>query len=252
MEDLLNKFADKCNELLAITAGYEGLLGGTPLKKALEEQDRFLAIIDTFPAKTKTTEHLLSSRQAFLENRNAFLAMIHGFYVQAWLSFCDNVFERMLEKHFSGVQIYKIPPMPIQFISIEDTPDKLLKNIKYRVGEYFSNNIPAVEKHNILGKSLKTEMTLALKNNIKKHIIVRNVIQHNQGQLRERDLQLLGSNKLMYPCINGVIYGDYFNPEQIRDYRMKNYIIDDTVEIDGMVLDQVHRDFIYASKCLIG
>jgi len=251
MNDLLHIFTAKCNGFQSVANGYLSLVNGTPLEKAIEEQDNILGLIKSASQGQITFDkEWINSRQTFLENRNTFLEMIHGFYVQAWSSFLDSVFESMLEKHFSGTQIYKIQPIPIQFLSIEDTPDRLLENIKRRVSEHFSNQIALPDKTMILEKSLGLELSPDLKNNIKKHIIVRNVIQHNQGKLRERDLKTLGHNALIYPCSNGEIQGDYYNPEQTRDYRMKKYIVGNEVEIDATVLDQIHYDFVYASICM--
>lgn len=249
MNTALQIFINKCNGFQTLANGYLSLVNGTPLEKAIEEQDKsFNFFKSSFHEEIISEKELLNSRQVFLENRHTFLEMIHGFYVQAWSSFLDNIFENMLEKHFSGTQIYKIQSMPVQFISIEDTPDRLLENIKYRVSEHFSNQIALSDKIKVLEKSLEINISPELKNNIKKHIVVRNVIQHNQGELRERDLRTLGSSELIYPFSNGELQGDYYNPEQIRDYRMKKYIAGDALEIDVMTLDQVHLDFIYASK----
>jgi len=252
MEDLLHEFVNKCDELMAIGSGYSSLIGGTPLEKAINEQDKIISIFRSVPKNQFTfIEGILDSRRVFLENRNIFFETLHSFYVQTWLSFLDNVFGNILERHFAGEMIYKIKPVTIKFVSYEDTPEKLAENIKGRVKEYFSNQVAPMEKLNILEKTLNREITSKLKNNIKKHIVVRNLIQHNRGKLRERDLQTLDCSSFLYPNANGEEQGNYYNPEQIRDYGMKKYSVGSVVEVDTVVLGQIHLDLIHAAKCLL-
>ena len=141
--------------------------------------------------------------------------------------------------------------MLVTFDASQDTSSNLVDNIRHRAWEYFSNKMSADQKLAVVAGALEASISSNLKRNLRKHIMVRNMLQHNRGSLRTRDLQYLQSDQLKYPCAGGEEPGDYYNPGQIRDYYMTTYQVGDVVRIDCMVLDQVYCDFVEAARVLV-
>jgi hypothetical protein len=100
-------------------------------------------------------------------------------------------------------------------------------------------------------EALNTDIPEKLKMNIRKHVAIRNVFQHNRGILRDRDLNLFKSDNFKYPCGDGKEPGDYYTLDQIKDYHMKVYRAGDAVKIDTVVLDQVYYELVETAKKLI-
>jgi hypothetical protein len=192
-----------------------------------------------------------ASLREYLGSLNMPLELVHAYLVQSWHGFLDSLFETMLEQHFAGRAIYDLGSMPVHFKSSEDTPETVVANIQLRALEHFCMRMSSDDKMRVVEKALNAKMPEDLAHNIRKHVIVRNVLQHNRGMLRPRDLQRLNADSLKYPCVEGDEQGDYYNPGQIRDYRMRTYRVGDTVAVDAMVLDQVYYDFVAAARTLV-
>lgn len=251
MDDIRDNFVTECKKIREVSFGYvfvtENFIGD-----ADKLQTKVISSINDLDPRGK--EQITQWRSSLLEyrkKRDMPLELFHAYFVQAWYGFLDNLFERILEEHFAGFKTYRIQPIQVKFISSEDTPDTLVNNIRRRVWETFSNKIEPKEKFATIMKSLNIDIPEALQMNIRKHVAVRNVFQHNRGKLRERDLNLFEGGSLKYPCGNGVEQGDYYNPDQTKDYHMKIYRVGDTIKIDTVVLDQVYYDLVEAAKKLV-
>jgi|GEM_PF-6545697 len=256
MENLRDDFINICTELRSIASGYMSVASDSSIQYAHGEQEKTREIFEATEQGTNQAVQELfagwrSNIQAYSDNRDMPLEIFHAYFVQAWYSFLDNIFELILEQHFAGSKSYEIEPISVKFRSSEDTPANLADNIRQRVWESFSNRMSPDEKLKVIAKALNVSFPQALKRSIRKHVLVRNVFQHNRGRLRVRDLRYLQSEELKYPCTEGEEQGDYYNPDQIRDYRLKFYRVDDVVRIDAMVLDQIYYDLVEAAKQLV-
>lgn len=189
--------------------------------------------------------------EEYLQNLAMPLELFHAYSVQAWHGFLDNVFETMLEEHFSSRAVYEIRSIPVHFSSSQDTPERLADNVRMRALEHFSIRMSSDEKLSVIAKAFNTDLPEDLRQSIRKHVVVRNVFQHSRGTLRPRDLVQLQGDNLKYPCVEGDEQGDYYNPGQLRDYPMRIYRVGDTVAVDAMVLDQVYYDFVVAARTLV-
>ena len=251
MEDIRDDFIIECQKIREVSFGYM-FVAENFVSEANNLQEQ---IISAFKNPSEGFKEQItqwrSSLMGYKENRNMPLELFVTYFVQAWHGFLDNLFERMLDEHFAGLKTYKFRTMQIEFISFEDTPNKLANNIKKRVWENFSNKIQSKDKLLIVTKALDVEFPEMLNINIRKHVTVRNLFQHNRGKLRERDLMFLPTDGFKYPYGDGEEQGDYYNPSQIRDYHMKVYKVGDTIKIDAVVLDQIYYDFVEAAKSLI-
>ena len=253
-DDIRDGFVDTCDKLRSTAHGYQYVADNIVLD-AVDRQEGERAEIESAIAGfeefwEKQFSGWRSSMEDYLENLNMPLELFHAYLVQAWYGFLDNVFERMLEEHFAGRAVYEMASIPVQFKPSDDTPNSLADNILTRAAEHFANRTTPDEKLRLLVKARKVDLPDKLTLSIRKHVVVRNVCQHNRGTLRPRDLVRLPGDDFMYPCIEGAEQGDYYNPGQTRDYRMRVYGVGDTVTIDGMVLDQVYYDCIEAARLL--
>lgn len=251
MENIRDNFVNECNKIRDVSLGY-AFVTENFIRDAGDLQEKVISAIKTLSdGWIEQIAQWRSSLHGYQENRIMPFELFHAYFVQAWYGFLDNLFERMLVEHFTGSKIYEIRAIQVQFVSSEDTPDALVNNIKRRVWENFSNKFPPDEKLRIIMKALNANITKELKTNIGKHVVIRNVFQHNRGRLRDRDLITLKSDCLKYPCGDGEEQGDYYNPNQIQDYHMKVYRVGDAIKIDTVVLDQVYYDLVEAAKELI-
>ncbi len=251
MEDIRDTFVDECQKIREVSFGYMWVMDNF-IDEAGKLQEKIISGFKN-PNEAWKEEIALwrSSLKRYREKPNMPLELFHAYYIQAWLGFLDNLFERMLDEHFAGLKSYKIKTMQIEFISSEDTPSTLVDNVKKRVWENFSNKIQSKDKLSIITKALNADIPEVLKANIHEHVVVRNLLQHNKGKLRERDLIFLNSSNLKYPCGDGEEQGDYYNPDQVKDYHMKVYQVGDIIKIDSVVLDQVYYDLVEAAKKLV-
>jgi hypothetical protein len=251
MENIRDEFLKECQKIREVSFGYI-FVAENFISDADNLQEKIISAIKKPSEGFK--EQIIqwrSSLSGYRENRNMPLEIFHAYFIQAWHGFLDNLFERMLDEHFAGLKSYKIKAMQIEFISTEDAPNALADNVKKRVWENFSNKIQSKDKISIITKALNVDIPEALKTNLLEHIVVRNLFQHSKGKLRERDLLFLNTKNLKYPCGDGEEQGDYYNPDQIKDYHMKVYQAGDTIKIDTVVLDQVYYDLVEAAKRLI-
>lgn len=251
MEDIRDKFLNECQKIREQSIGYMFVTDNFTDEAGNQQEEIISAIKKPNEAWKEQIALWRSSLQGFRENRDMPLELFHAYFVQAWYGFLDNLFERMLEEHFAGLKTYNIKAIQIEFISLEDTPHSLANNIKRRAWEYFSNKLKPEEKLSTIMKALDATVPEQVKSNIRKHVAVRNVFQHNRGTLRERDLKLFQSDHFKYPCGEAEYFGDTSDPNQPADYHLKTYRVGDTIRIDNVVLNQIYDDLVEAAKNLV-
>lgn len=164
--------------------------------------------------------------------------IVHGYLIQIWYEFLRKIFEKILEEHFSGQRYYpNAPNIKIGLNFAEDDDSNIISNIQKKASKSF-DFIDNDEKMGKIAKSLKTKINQGLQDRIIKHIIVRNVIQHNRGVLRDEDLQKLG-------CQGG-------NISLIDDQnKPKQYKQGDRVVISYWEVEALKNDLYEASNQLI-
>jgi hypothetical protein len=122
MEDIRENFLSECKRIREVSFGYV-FVAENFISDANNLQEKIISTIKKPSAgfKEQITQWR-SSLQGYRENRNMPLELFHAYFVQAWYGFLDNLFEQILEEHFSGLKTYKIRAVQVEFISSEDTP----------------------------------------------------------------------------------------------------------------------------------
>ncbi|MFB2877487.1 hypothetical protein [Floridanema aerugineum] len=118
--------------------------------------------------------------------------MIHARLIQRWYEFLSQVFEKILDDHFSGISNYnKRVSIEIDLKFLTDTKENLVTNLKERSVESF-RFLKAKEQVKKIETLLDHKIPGELGQSINKHITVRNIFQHNKGVVRDDDLNFLG------------------------------------------------------------
>jgi hypothetical protein len=140
----------------------------------------------------------------YIDNQLSFKQVIEGYsnynsiivelvflrIVQHWYDFLNKIIELVVKEHISGVKIYKDIPITNvafdlnNFCSTEDLPE-LIK-------DSFDKNIKNIDKTKKITKCLGVTLDNDSQQCIKKAIIVRNLLEHNKGIVRQKDLNDLG------------------------------------------------------------
>jgi hypothetical protein len=162
--------------------------------------------------------------------------LVHAQMVQKWYDFLNQLFEKVVKDHFSGVKSYpKVPQLKVTIDFSIDNSTTLIQNIPERAREWF-DFIKAEEKINKIEKILGIQIDQQLKSSIKKHIIVRNILEHNNGVIRDRDVKDLGSQ-----VIN--LFDDSATD--------KDFKVGDRVKITFYELLRIRHDFHKAASIMI-
>ena len=119
--------------------------------------------------------------------------LVHAQMVEKWYDFLNQLFEKIVIDHFSGVKSYpKVPELKVTIDFSIDNSTTLIENIPERAREWF-DFIKADKKIGKIEKLLGIRIDQQLKSDIKKHIVVRNLLEHNKGVIRCRDVNELGN-----------------------------------------------------------
>ncbi|MBE9249425.1 hypothetical protein IQ226_09645 [Dolichospermum sp. LEGE 00240] len=129
----------------------------------------------------------------YVNHKGAIAELIYGRMLQRWYNFLNQIIEQIVKYHFANVKsypnIYNINKIKIDF-SQDDLSEKLPDFIN-RFDKI--NNIDKIE---VVEQCLKQNIDEELKQEIKKAIITRNLLEHNQGIIRKKDIEGLGSNSI--------------------------------------------------------
>ncbi|MCT7979760.1 hypothetical protein [Laspinema olomoucense] len=135
------------------------------------------------------TKDLLTELQS---NPGIVQEIVHGYLIQVWYEFLGQIFQAILHEHFCGPNDYsKLPKINVQLDLAISNSSNIVSNIEEKAANWFEHE-KNHEKINKIEKYLEISIDENLKQRIKKYIIVRNVIQHNRGVLRDQDLETLG------------------------------------------------------------
>lgn len=132
--------------------------------------------------------------------------LVHAKIIQRWYKFLEDLFQNILNSHFSGQKLYAENRGSNLIINTSinlsvDTKENLIQNIQERAFNNFCF-LKAEDKLARVEKFLDKKVDETIKKNIKKHIAVRNTWQHNNGIVRSIDLSLLGLQNSGITMIN--------------------------------------------------
>jgi hypothetical protein len=176
--------------------------------------------------------------EIYNHHQGAIEELVHAKIIQRWHEFLRQLFEYVLNAHFSNQKDYKINKT-VKFdtyINLSlDTGENILQNIQERILEKF-DFMNADTKLKKIEEILKKPVNPELKEKIKKHIIVRNCWQHNNGIVRQYDLKQIGDNKI-------ILTNNEEQPSEIKK--------DEELIITYYELIHVGKDFREVSNILI-
>ena len=143
------------------------------------------------------TAPLRETLRTYRANPDAIERLIHGSLIQRWNDFLDSAFKCLLQEHFSGQRLCSgVKDLRVTLNLSEDTSDNVLAHVIERAVESFSFK-SHMDRLALCERSLGVRVQADTKAVLTKHVIVRNIVQHSGGQVRELDLRRLGVNYLV-------------------------------------------------------
>ncbi len=166
-------------------------------------------------------------------NKGAIAELIYGRIVQQWYDLLNKIIEQIVKEHLAGIKSY--PKIPTVKVELDFNIENFLEEVPKLARENFDFT-KAVEKTKVIETSLEQNLDEELKQQIKKTIIVRNLLEHNQGIVRDKDRKQTGTNSIKL----------IDNSCQEKDFQT-----DEKVEITIYKLFRIKQVFDRAAKKLI-
>jgi len=129
----------------------------------------------------------------YFSHKGAITELVYGRIVQQWYDFLNQIIEQVVKDHITGVKIY--PKIPKVEVKLDFSTENILEEVPRLIKESFDFK-KNYEKTKLLEDCLEQKIDENLKKEIKKAIIVRNILEHNQGFIRNKDLKDTGSNSI--------------------------------------------------------
>lgn len=169
----------------------------------------------------------------YKDHKGVIAELIYERIIQRWYDFLNQIIEQIVKYHITGIKSYiNIPKVEIK---VDFTQDNLLQQLPSLIKERFEFK-KNIEKTGLIEKCLEQNIDNELKQQIKKAIITRNLLEHSQGIIREQDTKELGSNNIK-------LIG--------ADCKEKDFKVGDRVEITIYGLFKLKQVFYHTSKILI-
>ena len=174
----------------------------------------------------------------YFNHKGALPELVHAQLIQKWYGFLNQLVEQMVYDHVSGVRLYpkiRNKKVELNLEVVERNNLVQIQEISRRFREAFDFE-KGYEKLAQVANWLNIEVDKDLKDSIKKHIIVRNLLQHNHGCIRDSNLKELGkaSIQLIDESIN-----------------IKEFKVEERVKISIYELFRVWEDFHKVADTLI-
>ncbi|ACK69881.1 hypothetical protein PCC7424_1438 [Gloeothece citriformis PCC 7424] len=234
----LDNWFKTANAYITITKGvrYEA----DDKEKEADLKVKFLSIKESGDGSSSAVTEGINIKQALeivSKDKDAIEKLFFSRAIQIWYDFLNRILESLVDSHLSGKKSYpklnKIKQVNIDFKQIN--PDNFREQIILAIKDSFDFS-KGLEKLQPLEKALEIKIPQNEKYQIKKFIIVRNLIEHNQGQIRETDLNEMG--------VNIIKLYDQWGKEQ-------EYKLNDKVEIGLDELRKVKEVFEKVANILI-
>lgn len=145
----------------------------------------------SFSPTHKQTQNILQN------NRNILFELYLTEIVQHWFDFLSEIYERALSSNLSGNSGYTLEKIRISTVDFSSLTALKNSAIKSAVDDF--DFLRAAEKTKIIKKILnitfsqQEEKDIAV---IKTNIQVRNILQHNGGIVKQKDIDELGTNHI--------------------------------------------------------
>jgi hypothetical protein len=120
------------------------------------------------------------------------LILIQAAIVQEWQIYLDSIFEASLEHLLKSEQQSRLP---FQLLDLRDIDPKSKSSLRKSVARAAREGFAFQrydEKVKVIRKLFDAELEEDRLHELKKHVEIRNLFQHNRGTVRETDLQRIG------------------------------------------------------------
>lgn len=171
--------------------------------------------------------------ETYHRHKGAITELVYERIIQEYYHFLNQIIEQIVKEHITGIKLY--PNIPKLQISVNFSNQDILAEIPTLIRESFDfvKNVDKISKiEKCLGKKLDDDW----KKEIKKAIIVRNLLEHNQGIIRDRDIKDFGNSSIQLLDNSGI---------------KKDFQEGDKVEITIYELFKLKQVFQHTSKGLI-
>lgn len=148
--------------------------GGPPTASSTSVDIRISDVLDNYQRRSSSTEEL-----------------VHTQMVQQWYDFLEDIYSYLLRDHV----IHGIPHPKLGIVTtkldLRKPGDWIERAVAGAVREFSFTD--AASKFRTVARALEVEVPQELFAAVKKHVQVRNILQHNDGVLRRSDLRSLGA-----------------------------------------------------------
>jgi hypothetical protein len=144
------------------------------------------ATVSTTPRPVRLLLEVFSQRDTVANE------LIHAQVIQYWHDFLDELLLELARRHFTGWRIYPgLGTVQLRLDCRRVGDPCLVDQVVEGAGREFGF-MEAMDKLRLAARALRVSIPQELSRAIKKDVTVRNVLQHNDGILRDEDLKRLG------------------------------------------------------------
>jgi len=118
--------------------------------------------------------------------------LTHAILIQEWNIFLDSIFKEAVLHYLRKKKRDKLPKIKLQLKRLELEKLSTLRESISEAAEVAFSSMSYPERLGLLSKLLRISPAKTLKENMNKHRLVRNCLQHNRGIIRPRDLPACG------------------------------------------------------------
>jgi hypothetical protein len=128
-------------------------------------------------------------------NPDPIVELVYERIIQRYYDFLSQIMEQIVKYHITGIESYKnIPKIEIK-LDFSKSKDHFLEQFPVLIKNSFDFR-KNIEKTELIEKCLEKKIDEELKQEIKKAIITRNLLEHSHGIIREQDVKSLGRNSI--------------------------------------------------------
>lgn len=179
------------------------------------------------------TLNLQEVAEIYYSHKGAITELIYGRFIQKWYDFLNQIIEQVTRYHITSVKNYS--NLPKIELKLDLFNDNLLEEVP-KLSWLKFDSYKGVDKTKEIEKILSKKLEDNLSYEIKKSIIVRNLLEHRQGIIQDKDIS--GTGKKSIKLI------DAFGEE-------KEFNSGDKVEITISEIFRLKQVFYNAAKSLI-
>lgn len=154
------------------------------------------ATVSTMPRPVRLLLEVFSQRDTVTDE------LIHAQVIQYWHDFLDELLLELARRHFTGSRTYPgLGTIQLRLDCRQVDHSCLVDQVVERAAREFAF-MEAMDKLRLAARALGVSIPQELTRAIRKDVMVRNVLQHNDGMLRDEDLKRLGLKGAGLPLLD--------------------------------------------------